>query len=185
MRRISLPVAVVCLLVLSCGSSLKVQSDYDRQLDFNVYQTFAVYKNDSSSTAVSALNRNRIQRAVITEMAKKGFKQVVSGADLLVNIVAVVKSKVSVSSNTSYYGYGGIYRPYYWGEGSIYGTTTYDVQQYKEGSLLIDMVDARTQKIVWHGSGNSKIDAPLPDPEVQIPRAVAKIMAGFPPGNTH
>jgi hypothetical protein len=59
--------------------------------------------------------------------------------------------------------------------------TTYDVQHYKDGSLIIDVVDANSKKLLWQGIGNSEIDKPLKDPETTIPAAIGKIMASFPP----
>ena len=60
--------------------------------------------------------------------------------------------------------------------------TTYDVQNYKDGSLIIDIIDAKTQKLIWEGVGNKEIDSPAKDPEKAINEAVATIMSNFPPG---
>jgi hypothetical protein len=169
----------------SCGPSLKVSSDYDRNADFSGYKTFALYSQPDSAVSVSQLNHQRIINAVTAEMTGKGFREADGEPDLLVNPVAIVRNKVSVSSNTNYYGYGGYYRPYAWGGG--YGaasSTTYNVDQYKEGSLIIDVVDARTKKLLWQGIGNSKIDTDVRDPDQRIREAINKIMANFPPGAT-
>ena len=98
------------------------------------------------------------------------------------NVVAVLKDRVSVTANTNYYAYGGVYRPYYWGTGgAVSGTTNYDVQHYKDGSLIIDVIDGHTKTLVWQGIGNREIDAPLKDPETRVPKGVKSIMATFPP----
>ena len=168
----------------SCGPSLKVSSDYDRNANFAGYKTFALYKEPDSLVTISPLNHDRIMTAVSAEMTGKGFGQTESDPDLLVNPVAIVKNKVSVSANSNYYGYGGYYRPYSWGAGyGGYSTTSYDVEQYKEGSLIIDVLDAKTKKLLWQGTGNSKIDTDIRDPDQRIREAINKIMADFPPGN--
>jgi hypothetical protein len=89
---------------------------------------------------------------------------------------------VAVSSTTNYYGYGGVYRPYYYSGFGGYNTTNYNIDHYKDGSLIIDIIDASTEKLVWQGTGNKEIDGPVKDPDKRIPEAVGMIMANFPPG---
>src|SRR5262245_21128074 len=168
--------------LVSCGPSLKVTSDYDKSVNFDQYKTFALYRSDSIHDAISQLNQQRIVNAVKDEMVKKGFQENTSNPDVLVNITAVLQNRVAVSSTTDYYGYGGMYRPYYWGGGMGSSTTNYNVQNYKDGSLIIDVVDANSKKLLWQGTGNKEIDKPAKDPDTVIPKAVASIMESFPPG---
>lgn len=169
------------ITLASCGSSLKVSTDYDKQAEFSSYKTFSFYVFSDKGPGISELNRNRIVNAVKAEMIKKGFTENDNSPDVLVNVTTILKEKKQVSASTNYYGYGGYYRPYYWSPGYT-GSTTYNVQEYKDGSLIIDVVDAATKKLVWQGTGNKQIDAPLKNPDTEIPDAVKKIMAGFPPG---
>jgi len=174
--------AVGVTIFFSCGPSLKVNTDYDKDVNFSQYKTFAIDKNDTINEAISAFNRERVLNAIRDEMTKKGFQENTSNPDLFVFTAAIFKDKVSVTSNTNYYGYGGMYHPYYWGGGMATSNTSYNVRQYKDGSLIIDVVDSKTQKLVWEGVGNKEIDGPIKNPETSIPKAVASIMTGFPPG---
>ena len=170
---------LVILFLVSCEPSLRVTSDYDKSANFQQYKTFAISENREGNKSISELNHDRIIKAIKAEMLKKGFQENTSAPDLLVLSATILKQKQSVSATTDYYGYGGMYRPYGWGGGM--GTTTYNVYDYIDGSLIIDVVDSKTQKLIWEGIGNKEIDAPK-DPDKNIPIAVAKIMAGFPPG---
>ena len=178
-----------CLLIAfilfnSCGPSLKVTSDYDKAADFTKYKTFKI-DLDPQKTSVSQLNQTRIITAVKNELTKKGLTENTTSPDLLVNISTILKDKKSISSNTDYYGYGGFYRPYVWGGGmGVTGYTTYNIQDYKDGSLIIDVADASSKKLIWEGIGNSEIDKPLSNPDAQISAAIAKIMASYPSGLT-
>jgi hypothetical protein len=62
------------------------------------------------------------------------------------------------------------------------GSTTFNTYDYVDGSLVIDIVSAKTQKLVWQGIGNSQIDSKPDNPEEFIAGAIKKIMEGFPPG---
>lgn len=175
--------ALAVMIVTSCEAPLKVTNDYDRKANFQQYKTFALNKvTDPQKQSISQLNQNRIDNAVTAEMIRKGFQQS-DNPDLLVNLAVVLQNKKSVTANTDYYGYGGFYRPYGWGVGmGATGYTTYSVQNYKEGSLIIEVVDAKTKNLLWEGIGNKEIDGPVKDPDTVIPAAVTKIMASFPPG---
>jgi len=169
---------ILYIFILSGCSTLNVTTDYDKSIDFSKYKTFNFYTLKISES-VSQLNQERILKSIKNEMVKKGFVEKGDAPDVQVNVTAILQDKQSVSTNT--YGYGGYYRPYGWGGG--YGaTTSVSVYNYKDGSLIIDVIDATTQKLVWQGIGNKEIDSPSKNPDVTIQNAVTKIMYNFPPG---
>ncbi len=171
-------VASLFIVFLTGCNTLKVTTDFDKSVDFTKYKTYSFYKMKVTDN-ISQLNQERILRSIKNEMNKKGFVQNDSTPDLFINTTAILQDKQSISSNT--YGYGGYYRPYGWGTG--YGaTTTMNVYEYKDGSIIVDILDASTQKLIWQGIGNKEIDAPSGNPDATIADAVAQIMYGFPPG---
>ena len=181
MRRLPLLVLFFqSILFSSCGPSLQVRSDYDKRVDFSKYKTYELF--NGTGNHISSLNQDRILQSVRQEMEKKKFVEDSIHPDILVNTSAIVKAGTEVSANTSYYGYGGAGRPYYWDAGMSSSHTSYDVTHYKEGSLIIDMVDASTKKLIWQGVGNSRIDESTKEADSRIAGAVNKIMEDFPPG---
>lgn len=164
--------------ILSCSSSVKVTSDFDRMAEFSKYKTFSFYQLTDKGPGLSELNRDRIVNAIKAEMIKKGMVEKSTNPDVFVNATTLVNTEKQITSNT--YSYGGVYRPYYWGAG-YGGSTTYNVSEFKNGSLVIDIIDAGTQKLVWQGTGNKEIDLPMKDAEKIIPLAVAKILEKYPP----
>ena len=172
------------LVVSGCEPALKVTSDYDKTANFPAYKTFKlITDNDEAHQSISVLNKDRVYNAVRAEMLKRNFMETTNNPDLIVHTVSIFKDKQAVTSYSSSYGYGGYYRPYGWGGSmGVSSYTTYDVQDYKDGSLIIDIVDAKTEKLVWEGVGNKEIDKPAKDPEKAINEAVATIMSSFPPG---
>lgn len=168
------------ILIVSCEPSLKVVSDYDRNIDFAAYKTFSVY-NLKTTANVNQLNAERICNFISSEMTRKGYRETNGNPDLLVNAVSVVKDKKYVSANTNS-GYGGLYRPYgYWGAGN----TVFSVTDYKDGSLMIDVVDAKSNRLVWQGTGNAEITRQPKNPDEAISNTVTKILASFPPTVTN
>jgi hypothetical protein len=171
----------MCAIILTfygCAPTIKVSTDYDRAADFSSFLTFTL-ADISAKGEVSELNAYRIRRSITEVMTEKGFVETGADADLLVNAVTVVKTKREITASTDYYGYGGIYRPYgYWGSG---GTTTFNSYEYKDGSLIIDIVNKKAQKLLWQGIGNAEIDQMPDNPDQFMLKAVRKILAAFPP----
>lgn len=169
--------------VSSCTSTLKVTSEYDKNADFSKYKTFSIYHLQTVGN-ISEANADRIYKAIKSEMASKGltFKEATEEADVLVNAVSVVQDKVETTQYTTYYGYGGLYRPYaYWG-GPVVANSTYDSRTYKSGTFTIDVVDNKTNKMVWQGIGKAEEIDPAPNsPQDRINGGVAKILASYPP----
>ena len=169
---------ITMALLSSCGPSLKISSDYDQSADFTMYRTFSIYDLKTNGH-VNELNKDRIAKYIRAEMTKKGFKETDTRPDLMVNAVTVIKDKRSLVANSSYYNYGGFYRPYtYWAPASSY--TTLSTYQYKDGSLVIDVVDAKTKKMIWEGSASAQFEKKPENPDAAISSTVAKIMERFP-----
>ena len=169
------------VLFASCAPQLKVTSDYDKQVNFTRYKTFKFY-NLKTTGSVSQLNADRIVEAIRANLRNKGMVETTDNPDLMVNAVTILKDKQSAIANTDFYGYGGLYRPYgYWGVVGGTGYTTVNTYNYIDGSLVIDIVDARTNKLVWEGTGNKDIDHAPDDPDKAINDGVYRIMQSYPP----
>jgi hypothetical protein len=165
------------ILFSSCGPTLTVTSDYDHTANFSQFHTYKIVQLDQQYQALSQFNQTRVINAVNAQMLAKGFTQS-ENPDLLVNITSIMKNKQEIVANS--YGYGGGYRPYAWGGGNM--STTVNVQNYTAGSLIIEVANASTKKLLWEGIGNQDIDQPSSNPEQAINTAVQKIMTSFPPG---
>ena len=131
-------------LVYSCSPSVKVTTDYDHSANFGEYKTFAFYDLKAQEGQINQLNVDRITKAIRSELINKGFTETTTNPDLKVNAITILKNKTSVSANTDFYGYGGMYRPYgYWGGGGAMmgnANTTFNSYDYVDGSLIIDIV---------------------------------------------
>lgn len=167
------------VLMTSC-SSVKVAYDFDKQVDFTKYKTYA-FTQESLNLGIEQLNRDRLINAVETELAAKGFTKSES-PDVLIDMHITAKKRTEAVANTT--GAGG-YRGYYgrYGYGGGFSTTTIDYNEYIDGTLLINMVDKSTEKIAWQGRGTRTIDedASAEKRESNINYAVKQIFTNYPP----
>lgn len=172
---------VVMVISMTSCSSVKVAYDYDKQVDFAKYKTYA-FSEDVAKMQLDDLNRGRIISAVETELAAKGFTKS-ENPDVLIDIFITAKKRTEAVANTT--GGGGMYGGYYgrYGYGGGFSTTTVSYNDYLDGTLLINMVDKSTEKIAWQGRGTKTIDedASASKREQNINYAVKQIFLNYPP----
>jgi hypothetical protein len=103
---------------------------------------------ERDATLQSGIVHERIQKAIHANMQAKGFKLAASEgeAQLLVRYAIGVKTEVTYQTTTTGVGYGGWYG-YGWGWGGGM-QSTYPVES-KKGGGVIDIIDAKTQKLAW------------------------------------
>lgn len=178
---ISLISIVVAVFASACAPVVKVSFDYDRSVNFSTYKTYSMYEVKVTGN-VNKLNQERIEKYVRMEMSKRGYVENNINPDLKVNAVTVLKNKRGISASTSYYGYSGFYRPYAWGV-PVAGNTSVSTYDYKDGSLVIDVIEAKANKMIWTGSAVAEVYNQPKNPEEVIRTTIAKIMAGYPVGH--
>ncbi len=172
----TLPILLLLLAITSC-TSVRVVSDYDKNVDFNSYKTFAFFKTGIDKAEISDLDKRRILRAIESELMAKGFTKS-ENPDLLVSIFTKSREQVNVYNNGfGPYGYGWGWSPYYWNNYNSVRTTT-------EGSLYIDLIDANKKEMIWQGKGSGYLSSSsnIEKKEARIKEFVAEIMAKYPPG---
>jgi len=171
---------VVAVFASACAPAVKVSSDYDRAINFSAYKTFSMYQMKADN--VNQLNQDRIEKYIRLEMSKRGYVENNNNPDLKVNAVTVLKNRRGISATTTYSGYGGFYRPYgAWGV-PVSGHTSVSTYDYKDGSLVIDVIDAKENKMIWTGSAVAELYNQPKNPEEAISATIAKIMANYPVG---
>jgi hypothetical protein len=175
MKKIATLLPLVLLLIAGSCASVRVAHDYDTKADFSQYKSFAFYKNGIDKVEISDLDKRRILSAIETEMKAKGFT-ISEKPDLLVNIFTKSTEQVNVNQFNSGWGYGWGYgwSPWLWGgHTSVYTNT--------EGTLFIDLIDAKTKQLVWQGEGTGDLTKNTEKKDAQIKEFVAKILAQYPP----
>jgi hypothetical protein len=168
-----LPLLVVFILT-SCDA-VRVNYDYDKKVDFTPYKTYAFYKTGIDKVEISDLDKRRILTAIDEEMTLKGFTKSET-PDMLVNISTKAEKNINVNQFQSGMGYG-------WGFGwNPYFGANYNINSTTEGTLTIDLIDAKKKELIWQGEGVGNLTQNTNKKDENIKCFVTKIMAQYPPG---
>ncbi len=166
---------VLLLFVLSACSSVSVYSDFDKGADFSQYKTYAFHRRGIDKVQISEMDKKRILQAIDSELGKKGMTKS-ENPDLLINIFTKEREQVDVSQYNMGWGYGwrGGWNPYLWRGQNYVSTST-------EGTLYIDLIDAKKKELIWEGEGVGYLTQNRSEKEALINEFVAKILAQYPP----
>jgi len=162
---------------VACASP-KVGYDYDLSTNFSTYHTYAWVPGTQEATGDKRLDNSlvdtRIRTTISAHFNSKGYTAPADGTpDFYVAYHVGVKDMMKETTARNYIGdraYGTV-------------TTVRDVQPYKEGALLIDIIDAASKKVVWQASALAEIDPGMTPEErdVRINGVVQAMLAHFPP----
>jgi hypothetical protein len=161
----------IMLLAASASFAQQVKTDYDRSADFSKYTTYSWEKVQTQDPLLV----DRIKQAVNAALAEKSLTPVESGGQ--VAIVAIEMTKNQQTLNTFYDGFGGGWR---WGGG--FGNATTTVDNYKVGTLVVDLFDASTKKVIWRGSASDTLSDKSDKNIKNLDKGVQKMFEHFPPG---
>jgi len=179
--------AAVLTCLLSACETVTVSTDYDRAAHFGRYKTYALTPPSRGQT-MSPTSEAALSDAVRAELNSRGLTEAPARtADLDIVRQVFVQQKTSVQEWTNWgYGYHGGW-PYgygYYGMWPGAPMSYVDVQQYNEGTLILDFVDAHTKKLVFRGVGKAVVSGPESNAG-KIREAVSKIVAGYPAAAAH
>jgi len=163
----------IVLLLASVSSAQQVKTDYDRNANFGQYKTYSWEKVQTQDQLLVP----RIKEAVQATLATKGLTPVESGGD--VAIVAMETTQNQQTLNTFYDGFGGGWR---WRGFGGFGDATTTVQNYKVGTLVVDLFDAHTKTLIWRGSSSDTLSNKSDTNIKNLDKGVQKMFDHFPPG---
>jgi hypothetical protein len=166
--------ALFSLTLLESAFAQKVETDFDHQANFSQYKTYSWQEIKPADSLWDA----RIKSAVDAQLAAKGWTQVPSGGD--VAVVAIKTSQTQRTLQTFYDGVGGGWGWRRFGGGG-FGDATTTEQDYKVGTLVIDLYDAKTKQLIWRGSAQGTVSDKATQNEKNLDKGVAKMFKKFPP----
>jgi Domain of unknown function (DUF4136) len=163
------------MVLLGSAFGQHIQTDFDHQANFSQYKTYSWQEIKASNS----LWDDRIKEAVNAQLGSKGWIQVDSGGNVV--IVAIKTTQTERTLQTFYDGMGGGWR---WRGFGGFGESTTTEQDYKEGTLVVDMYDASTKQLIWRGSAEEMLSNKAEKNEKNLDKGLAKMFKSFPPRST-
>ena len=161
------------LALASTAFAQTISFDFDKSVNFAGFRTYAWA---DGTNVPEPLVHQRIVNAVDVQMTLKGLQQVhgSSSPDVLVAYHAAFDRTLQISGFGS--GWGG----YRWGGARTVSART---EEIVVGTMIVDVIDARTNTIIWRGTATRDVDMHA-SPEKRdrnISRTAEKLFKHYPP----
>lgn len=175
--------ALLLGLLAACATGPRISSDSDPRADFSAYRSFAFYSPLAiEREGYASLVSGRMKAAARAEMEARGYRYSEDDPDLWLNINAYMQRRTDVSTvpevDYAYY-YSYRYRGYvampYWRDRTM-------VSRYTEGTMNIDLVDARRNALVWEGIAVGRVtrNQDVETRDAAIDATIRDIFAAYP-----
>ena len=166
---------VLGIVFVSC-SGPKVMYDYDRGANFSQYKSFNFHPNMNLNT-ISELDGRRILNGIEAQMKAKGF-QLSDAPDLYVDVApsTQIRKKQTGSLGIGVGSWGGNF-------GMNVGTSVPLTKQVQDSSLVLEMIDANSNQMIWQGVFEDSANATSSpaQKEEMVNKSVSELLMNFPP----
>jgi hypothetical protein len=168
-------VVAIAALLSACATGPRIRIDKDPAVDLSAYKTFGFFEELPTDQArYSSLMSTRLRQAATRELTRLGYSYDEHAPQLRVNFFLKVADKQEIRSTSSsarvgrYVAWAGYPRDL-------------ETVEYKAGTLRVDLVDVRTNSMVWLGVAEGKVpEAAMRNPNVAIDEVVASVFRNFP-----
>src|SRR5262245_40917796 len=173
-------IVVAGALALGASSAALAQDvsvDFDKAADFAHIKTF--YAKIGTAWG-NPLSEKRVQGEIEQSLVEKGWQKAPDEASADAVVVLHGASQIKKDLNTFYSGMGG----YGWrGWGGGMGTAQTTVSEYKVGTLVVDIFDAKSKNLVYRGTASDEISDKPEKNQKKMAKAADKLFKDFPPGS--
>jgi hypothetical protein len=175
---IGMMMAAAVLAAAGCAT-MGASSHIDTGFNFARLRTFDWGSPDAFPVGDPRLDENPIfldhlHGAVEKQMAARGYERVVTGRpQLLIHFHANIDRRLNVNAADAKYGY------------CLNDACRAGVREYEAGTLIVDVIDVRTNRLVWRGWAQDSVEGVLEDRDRlvrMVDAGVARMFANFPPG---
>jgi hypothetical protein len=163
LRQATLAVFLGLALCAAAGAA-DIKVDHDWQTDFTRYGTWRWRKGTPAPDPVAD---KRLREAIESSLAARGLTRVESGADLDVVYHVAAEHKIGVENL-------GYKQPFFEGRATR-------IRYLSVGTLVLDMIDASSGKVVWRGEAHDATTTAVSDIERMIDEGIAQLLEDFPP----
>ena len=165
-KLLAIPVLISAMAIPAFADHVMV--DYNHSTNFNKIKTYSW----STVRTANSIWDARVKEAIDKQLTAKGWVEVPAGGD--VALVAVEKVSVHQQFDTVYNGFGGRR----WGG---MGDSTLSVDNYKVGTLLVNVLDGHSMRLIWKGTSESDLTGNPEKNTKKLDSDVQKMFKKFPP----
>jgi len=166
--------------LLSC-STLDVDADWDPEVRFARFDTWAwapvkVRTDQSDPRLQSDLVQKRIQESIENVLDERGYDEVTARPDFYVAYHVAIRDAIDTQAMYHHY-----HVTPYFGRWALLPDVYVD--RYEVGTLLIDIIDARSNELVWRGSARARLQDldGADEREERTAEALRAVLELFPP----
>ncbi len=174
LKIMTISILIMFVLTLGCAS-VRVAVEYDESVDFSAYQSFAFVqpKRANANTGRKRLMTKEMMQQTKPILEAKGLSEAGrrQEADVLIVFYTKVRNQADYVPATYHVGR--------WGR--VRRVSPGHVVRYKEGTLVIDIVDRQKKELVWQGVGQGVLNRS--NPMENFIEAVNEILERYPPEN--
>ena len=162
-------------LLIGCSPEIVVRTDFDKSIEIHRRTAYSWLDREgiearNSPLIYNELNDKRIKTAANQGLQKLGYILDPREPEFLVHYHILMEEKAQVVE----------IEPYGYSYGSFWRNREIDVRRYKEGTLILDFMDAQNCELIWRGSATSILFDEKVITEELISDAVSAILARFP-----
>jgi hypothetical protein len=177
-HRISGSIGIAVLFAAAASFAQQVKTDYDRDANFSQYKTYSWERVHTQNPLLV----DRIKEAVNSTLAAKGWTQVESGGNVAIMAMEMTKDHQTLSTYYDNFGDGGWGWRWGGGFGDSFGDSTTTEETYTVGTLVVDLFDSNTKKLIFRGSASDTLSNKSGKNIKKLDKAVEKMFDHFPPG---
>ncbi len=169
-------VAICGVAVTGCAT-MNVSSHVRSGIDFARYRTYDWGPADALPTGDPRLDKDpffqdHVLGAIEKQLAAKGYELTASGTpDLLIHYHASINERIDINRADTEHGYC-------YEDDCRAGVTAYEA-----GTIVLDIVDTRTNQVIWRGWAQDSLEGVLESQDRmarQINEAVTRMLNRFP-----
>ena len=177
------------LFLTDCATNnVMIRALEGEDADFSSFETYYVLPDppmvDDPNFHVRSYPRQVVEKAVRRELNNRNYKETKNqaDADMLVAIQFSLKEEERLRNVTNYNSYGSIYGGSRWGYGhrryyryNTFPTTSIQVEKFSKGNLIVDIIDAKKNTLVWEAFAASEIETDFDTIDEKIDNVIGQV----------
>jgi hypothetical protein len=176
MKKILISALLPALLLTACASGPQISSNVNPGTDFREFETYGFIQplGTDRSNGVRTPLSTRLMDAMSREMVARGLS-LSNSPDLLVDFVVSAEDRIDVRSTPTHT----VHRSHWNRSFTTWPTYSTTVRQYTQGSLVIDLIDPTSNRLVAEGGAQTRINSNTQFTQDDVNDVVGRIMASI------